>query len=334
MHEIELVNVSKIFETEEGPVQALDHINLAIDKGDIYGIIGMSGAGKSTLVRCLNFLEKPTDGDVIIQGTKLSSLSEKQLNRQRVKISMIFQSFNLLMQKTVLDNVCFPLRLGKVKKAEAHKKGMELLRIVGLEDKARTYPAKLSGGQQQRVAIARALASDPEILLCDEATSALDPATTSQILDLLKEINETMGITIVIITHQMSVIQDVCKHVAILENGKVQEHGSVDSIFSHPKSEVGKRLILTSTDNQLIDHLEAQQYLRLVFDEQSAFEPFIANLVLKFARPVNIIYAHTKEIEGKAKGEMIIGLALGDNQDIIDYLRERGVTVSEVEMNG
>ncbi|MBO6046231.1 MAG: methionine ABC transporter ATP-binding protein [Erysipelotrichaceae bacterium] len=335
MSEIEIRDVSKVFATPDGPlVTALDHVNITIDKGDIFGIIGMSGAGKSTLVRCLNFLEVPTDGDVVIQGTSLKSLTEKQLREKRTKISMIFQSFNLLMQKTVIDNVAFPLRLAKVKKHEAHEKAIELLRIVGLEDKANNYPSQLSGGQQQRVAIARALASDPEILLCDEATSALDPATTSQILKLLKEINQTMGITIVIITHQMSVIQDVCQHVAILEHGRVQECGEVAEIFKNPKSEAGRRLIQLETETQVVSHLSSYQFLRIVFDEHSAYEPIIANIAMKFQRPVNILEAHTTTIDGKAFGDMIIGLSPGDNSDILDYLESLGLSITEVTFNG
>ena len=334
MAEIDIVNVSKTFSTEEGQVHALKNVNLSIEKGDIFGIIGMSGAGKSTLVRCLNFLERPTSGEVIVQGTKLSSLIEKELRSERKKISMIFQSFNLLMQKSVLDNVCFPLRLAGVKNDEAEKKAKDLLALVGLADKAKTYPAKLSGGQQQRVAIARALASDPEILLCDEATSALDPATTTQILELLKDINEKMGITIVIITHAMNVDSDICKHVAIMENGEVQECGLVSEIFAHPQSDVGRRLVLKDVKGAGLEELKTKTIYRLTFDHQSAFEPVIANAILKFNTPINILGATTKNVKNIAVGEMIVGLPEEQASDIVAYFKERGLAVEEVQING
>lgn len=334
MAEIDIVHVSKTFKTEEGEVQALKDVNLSIEKGDIFGIIGMSGAGKSTLVRCLNFLEQPTHGEVIVQGTKLSDLSPKQLRDERKKIAMIFQSFNLLMQKTVLENVCFPLSLANVKKAEAQKKGMELLKIVGLEDKAKTYPAKLSGGQQQRVAIARALASDPEILLCDEATSALDPATTTQILKLLENINKTMNITIVIITHAMNVVRDICNRVAIMENGVVQETGLVSEVFAHPQSAVGKRLVLSDVQGEGLATLHSKSVYRLVFDHQSAFEPVITNATLKFNAPINILGATTKNVNGTAVGEMIVGLPEEYADDMISYFKSHQLTIEEVTING
>ena len=222
MSSILIKDVSKTFETKDGSVQALKKVNLSIDSGDIYGIIGMSGAGKSTLVRCMNFLEVPSEGSVLIDGKSLSDFSAKELRKEREKIGMIFQHFNLLMQKNVLENVCFPLYIQGKSKKEARDKALELLEIVGLADKAKAYPAQLSGGQKQRVAIARALASDPQILLCDEATSALDPQTTSSILELLQNINRKFGITIVIITHQMSVVREICTHVAIMKDGVVQ----------------------------------------------------------------------------------------------------------------
>ncbi len=241
---IKIDHVSKAFNAAKSQIHALNDINLEINRGDIFGIIGMSGAGKSTLIRCLNFLERPTSGHVYIDGKDLATLSHKELRKMRTRISMIFQHFNLLMQKNIIENVCFPLQLAGVPKKEAHKKAMELLEIVGLTEKAKAYPAQLSGGQKQRVAIARALASDPEILLCDEATSALDPQTTKSILKLLQEINEKMGITVVLITHEMSVVEEICSHVAILENGCLAEEGLVEEIFSNPKSEEGKKLIL------------------------------------------------------------------------------------------
>ena len=230
MSEILIQNVSKTYSTKDGNVQALKNVNLSIEQGDIYGIIGMSGAGKSTLVRCINYLEEPTEGKIFIKGKELGSFSKKELRKQREDIGMIFQHFNLLMQKSVLENICFPLYIHGKKKTEARKRAKELLEIVGLSDKAKAYPAQLSGGQKQRVAIARALASNPKILLCDEATSALDPQTTASILDLLKEINQKFGITIVIITHQMSVVREICSHVAIMKSGEVVEDGKVSEI--------------------------------------------------------------------------------------------------------
>ena len=231
MSEIEVRHLSKTFTQKDLKVDALSDINISIEKGDVYGIIGMSGAGKSTLVRCLNYLERPTDGQVIVSGQELGALSEQELRQARMKIAMIFQSFNLLQQKNAVDNISFPLRIQGMPKKEARVRAKELLKTVGLADKAKSYPSQLSGGQQQRVAIARALACDPNILLCDEATSALDPQTTDQILQLIREINESMGLTIVIITHQMAVIQKVCNRVAIIENGHLVEEGKVSDIF-------------------------------------------------------------------------------------------------------
>lgn len=243
MSEIVIKNVSKSYSTKDGRVEALKDVNLSIEQKDIYGIIGMSGAGKSTLVRCMNFLEEPTEGEVFIRGKNLGSLSKKELRSWRQNIGMIFQNFNLLMQKSVIENVCFPLYIQHKTKKDARKRALELLEIVGLTDKAKAYPAQLSGGQKQRVAIARALASDPEILLCDEATSALDPQTTASILELLKTINKKFGITIVIITHQMAVVREICSHVAIMKQGRIVEQGEVSEIFGHPKSDVAKDLI-------------------------------------------------------------------------------------------
>jgi len=340
MSEIEVKHLTKTFTLKDMSVEALKDINLSIEAGDIYGIIGMSGAGKSTLVRCLNFLEKPTDGQVIVDGEDLGLLTDKQLREKRSKISMIFQGFNLLMQKSVLDNVCFPLRLQGVKKSEAKKHGVELLKTVGLEEKAKAYPAQLSGGQQQRVAIARALASDPKILLCDEATSALDPQTTAQILELLKKINSELGITIVVITHQMAVIREICNKVAIIENGVLVENGDVKEIFTSPKSRAAKELILRDlpdADKRIqkatIDELRSERRVRIVFTENSSYEPVIANVIMKFGAPINILRADTRNVGGTAVGEMILGLPEDEHLqvDIIKYLKERGLKVEEVE---
>ena len=339
MSEIIIKDVSKTYETKDGEVQALKDVNLEIEQGDIYGIIGMSGAGKSTLVRCMNFLEEPTKGQVIIKGKTLSELSKKELRKQRESIAMIFQHFNLLMQKSVIDNVCFPLFIQGKKKKEAKKRAMELLEIVGLQDKAKSYPSQLSGGQKQRVAIARALASNPQILLCDEATSALDPQTTAAILELLKNINERFGITIVIITHQMSVVREICSHVAIMKNGLVEEKGKVSEIFNHPKSQVAKELIFKDTENYVdgtrntVEKINQSTNIRVVFSENSSFEPVIANMILKFGQPINILKANTKNVGGVAKGEMIIGFEKTNSkvEEMKQYLIEKGLEIQEVD---
>ena len=337
MSSILIQDVSKTFETKDGSVQALNHVSLSIETGDIYGIIGMSGAGKSTLVRCMNFLEVPSEGKVLIDGKSLSEFSPKELRKEREKIGMIFQHFNLLMQKNVLENVCFPLYIQGKKKAEARAKALELLEIVGLADRAKAYPAQLSGGQKQRVAIARALASDPQILLCDEATSALDPQTTSSILELLQDINQKFGITIVIITHQMSVVREICTHVAIMKDGEVKEQGLVEEIFSHPKSQVAKELIRKDSGNDVeskkLTQSEIQdgEIVRIVFSENSAFEPVIANLILTFHEPVNILKANTKNVGGVAKGEMILQF-MSDSTNVPEmkkFLTERGLEIGE-----
>ena len=337
MSSILIQDVSKTFETKDGSVQALKHVSLSIETGDIYGIIGMSGAGKSTLVRCMNFLEVPSEGKVLIDGKSLSEFSPKELRKEREKIGMIFQHFNLLMQKNVLENVCFPLYIQGKKKAEARAKALELLEIVGLADRAKAYPAQLSGGQKQRVAIARALASDPQILLCDEATSALDPQTTSSILELLQDINQKFGITIVIITHQMSVVREICTHVAIMKDGEVKEQGLVEEIFSHPKSQVAKELISKDSGNDVeskkLTQSEIQdgEIVRIVFSENSAFEPVIANLIFTFHEPVNILKANTKNVGGVAKGEMILQF-MSDSTNVPEmkkFLTERGLEIGE-----
>ncbi|MDE7232238.1 MAG: ATP-binding cassette domain-containing protein [Lachnospiraceae bacterium] len=336
---IEVQELCKTFETDEGKVEALQNITLSIRAGEIYGIIGMSGAGKSTLVRCLNYLERPTSGTVSIEGKDLGALSEAELRKTRREISMIFQHFNLLMQKNVIDNICFPLVIGGMKKKEARKRAQELLEIVGLSEKASAYPAQLSGGQKQRVAIARALTVNPKILLCDEATSALDPRTTQSILQLLKEINKNYGITIVIITHEMSVVREICSHVAIIGEGHLVEQGRVSDIFAHPKTPEAKELILkgSGTDRRTLEDqqrelMKGKSCIRIVFSVNSSFEPVIANMVLKFGQPINILRADTKNVEGIARGEMI--LSLPDDQSVQEemkaYLTERGLAVEEV----
>lgn len=339
MSEILIQNVSKTYSTKDGNVQALKNVNLSIEQGDIYGIIGMSGAGKSTLVRCINYLEEPTEGKIFIKGKELGSFSKKELRKQREDIGMIFQHFNLLMQKSVLENICFPLYIHGKKKTDARKRAKELLEIVGLSDKAKAYPAQLSGGQKQRVAIARALASNPKILLCDEATSALDPQTTASILDLLKEINQKFGITIVIITHQMSVVREICSHVAIMKSGEVVEDGKVSEIFTHPKSDVARELISRDLGNDIENtgkvaaKISKGKNVRIVFSENSSFEPVIANMILQFNEPVNILKANTKNVGGVAKGEMILGFQENSNNvdKMKEYLTERGLEIEEVD---
>ena len=327
---IKIVHLDKSFRQRDMEVHALKDVNLDIYKGDIYGIIGMSGAGKSTLVRCLNFLERPTGGNVVVDGRDLASLSEKQLREARKDIGMIFQHFNLLMQRSVIDNVCFPLEIAGMKKREARQKAMEYLKIVGLEEKAKAYPDQLSGGQKQRVAIARVLASDPKILLCDEATSALDPQTTKSILQLLKEINQKYGITIVVITHEMAVVQEICSHVAIIDHGNLAEHGTVEEIFQSPKSKEAKRLIYQGFER--VTEMKGRRCVRIVFSENSSFEPVIGNMVLAFKTPVNILYANTRDLDGVATGEMILQLpedpVLGDK--MIAYLKGAKLAVEEL----
>lgn len=330
---IQLKNISKTFVTDKGEFKALEDINLDISRGSIYGIIGMSGAGKSTLVRCINYLEVPTEGAVVIDGKELGSLTEKGLREERKSIGMIFQHFNLLQQKNVIDNVSFPLRINGVNKKDAHKRAAELLEIVGLADKANSYPVQLSGGQQQRVAIARALAGNPKILLCDEATSALDPQTTKSILELLKNINEKYGITIVIITHQMAVVREICSHVAVISKGHIVENGEVSEVFSRPKTKEARELImLESGENTWYNESsEDDNCVRIVFTENSAYEPVISNMIKKFNCDVSIYQADTKKINGKTTGEMIIGLPKDNelSRQLKDYLTEKGIIVEE-----
>ena len=320
---IEIKNLYKTFHTKAGDVDALKNINLTINDGDIYGIIGMSGAGKSTLVRCINMLERPTGGQVIIDGKNMELLSDKELREARRDITMIFQSFNLLMQRNCLKNVCFPMELAGVKKAEAEKRAMELLELVGLPDKAKAYPAQLSGGQQQRVAIARALATNPKVLLCDEATSALDPNTTHSILSLIRDINQKLGITCVIITHQMSVVEEVCTHVAILDRGEVAEVGTVGAVFSSPKSAAGRRLVFPNGEDDMVSDPAKEKRLRVVFNgAETAGAPLITTMAIETGIAVNILAASIRSIESRAYGSMLLGIP-GKRENIFtvtDYL--------------
>ena len=328
---IEIRGLKKVYQVPGGEVVALDGIDLTIERGQIYGIIGMSGAGKSTLIRCLNRLDTPNDGQILIDGQNILTMNEKQLMAMRRKVSMIFQQFNLLMQKTVARNVRYPLELAGVPKAKANARVKELLKIVGLEDKADAYPIQLSGGQRQRVAIARALASNPEVLLCDEATSALDPMTTQSILALLQEINRELGITVVLITHEMAVIRQICSRVAILDGGCIAEEGTVDDVFVHTRSAAGKRLfgILPSEDDDSVADIPA---LRIVFDGGKETQPIIAGLVKRCGVEVNILSADVKRLNGKSYGQMMIEMPedVLVRQQVIQYLTGQGLTVKEV----
>ena len=331
---IEIKNLSKTFETSDGKVEALKNISLTIGDGDIYGIIGMSGAGKSTLVRCINMLERPTEGTVIIDGRDMGSLSAKELRRERRKITMIFQGFNLLMQRTCIKNICFPLELAGMKKNEAVARARELLELVGLPDKEKAYPAQLSGGQQQRIAIARALATDPKVLLCDEATSALDPNTTHSILSLIREINKKLGITVVVITHQMSVVEEICNHVAILDGGEVVEEGLVGTVFASPKSDAARRLVFPNGADAMVSSSDTEKRLRVVFNgAKTTGTPLIARMAVEKGILANILSAGTRSVDDKVYGSMLLGIpADGDMpKKAKEYLESVGdVYVEEV----
>ena len=329
---IEIKNLSKTFTGTGDTVEALKNISITIADGDIYGIIGMSGAGKSTLVRCINMLERPTEGSVLIDGCDLGSLSEAELRKVRRNVTMIFQSFNLLAQRTCIKNICFPLELAGVPKADARKRAMELLELVGLPDKAEAYPAQLSGGQQQRIAIARALATDPKILLCDEATSALDPNTTHSVLSLIKDINKKLGITVIIITHQMSVVEEVCNKVAILDHGEVVEKGAVSEVFSKPKSQAARKLVFPDGITETLPLNEGEHRIRIVFNGANATNtPLIAKLAMDKNIPANILSANTKSIEGKTYGNMLLGISGSEDtvKEAISYLGEIGDVIIE-----
>ena len=328
---IELKHLSKVFPTADGDFEALSDINLTIGDGDIFGIVGMSGAGKSTLVRCINLLERPTQGEVLIDGENLMELSPARLRQTRRSISMIFQQFNLLMQRTCLKNICFPMEIAGVPAAEAKKRALEYLDIVGLPDKANAYPAQLSGGQKQRIAIARALASNPKMLLCDEATSALDPTTTRSILKLIQDINKRLGITVVVITHEMAVVEEICTHVAILDHGHMVETGTVEEVFSNPKTEAGRKLVFP--EGAHIDQFPVASVVRVVFNGGSSYEPLIASLAIDCGVKVNILGADTRNVNGKAFGSMLLGLPEDRNEaaKAMNYLRaQKDVTVEEV----
>ena len=330
---IELRNLTKTFKGKTQTVEALRDVSLNIEQGDIYGIIGMSGAGKSTLVRCINFLERPTSGSVVIDGKDLSALSGRELRQLRQQVSMIFQHFNLLQQRDVRGNIAFAMEIAGMKRAQIDRRIDELLEIVGLTDRQHNYPSQLSGGQQQRVAIARALSTNPKIILCDEATSALDPTTTTSILNLLREINRKLGITIVIITHEMSVVESICTHVAIIDDGQLAESGTVESVFSQPKTKAAKKLIFrkSGADSGIL----GERLIRIVFEGNASSEPIIADLVMECRVSVNIMYADTRDVGGKAFGQMVLQLPEDrlQQEKIIYYLQSRKLRVEEVDGN-
>jgi ABC-type metal ion transport system, ATPase component len=385
---ISVQGLGKVFHTASGDFTALDDIHLDIQKGQIQGIIGLSGAGKSTLVRCINFLERPSSGQIFFHGKSLSTMKEKEILAMRQNMGMIFQQFNLLEQRNLLQNVCFPLEIadsgflsralkewkdqkrkakssdrgdsvnrgdsaerektegkpsltpfpvilkalfsGRARKEKRIQRAQELLKLVGLEGREKSYPAQLSGGQKQRVAIARALATNPEVLLCDEATSALDPKTTEQILSLLKKINREMGVTIIIITHQMSVIESICDEVAIIDHSHIAECGPVKEVFQSPKTEIGKRLILGEGEKEAF--FGSGRRFRIVFDGRKAHEPILSELILALHTPVNILFANTKEVDGMAVGQMVIELPenMEDILHVTEFMKERGIAFEEV----
>lgn len=331
---IQIKNLCKTYDGAAGKVTALNNIDLTVNDGEIYGVIGMSGAGKSTLVRCINMLERPTSGDIVIDGVSMTSLSPAQLREARRNITMIFQGFNLLMQKNCLKNVCFPMELAGVPKDKAAKRAAELLEMVGLPDKAKAYPAQLSGGQQQRVAIARALATDPKVLLCDEATSALDPNTTHSILGLIREINRRLGITVIVITHQMSVVEEICTHVAILDNGEIVEKGAVGTVFASPKSAAARRLVFPNGADECVSNPLHEKRLRIIFNgAKAASTPWIARMAQEKNVLVNIVSAATRTIDDKTYGSMLLGVPGGPKktQAVKEYLGSiENVTVEEV----
>lgn len=324
---IELKDIVKTYDTPNGPVHALKNINLSVKRGEIYGIIGLSGAGKSTLVRCINMLERPTSGHVIVDGKDLTTMNDSQLRQARKDIGMIFQHFNLLSTSNVYDNIAFPLKLAGKSKEEIKEKVEPLLKLVGLENKAHQYPSQLSGGQKQRVGIARALANDTRILLCDEATSALDPQTTKAILKLIKDINQKLQLTVVVITHEMQVIKELCDKVAVLDRGIIAENGTVLEVFTNPKEKITKEFISVLSSNELPAAYrqgtisktyikDATMLLRLTFIGESADNPVMANLARQFPKlDISILFGDLSQIQMVPYGRMIVGLD-GKEEDI------------------
>ena len=330
---IEIRGLRKTFGQGEAAVTALDGIDLSIEKGEIFGIIGLSGAGKSTLVRCMNLLETPTEGTVRVDGQEITTLSPKELRKARQSITMIFQGFNLLMQRSALDNICFPLELSGTPRKEAIARAQELLKVVGLEDREGAYPAQLSGGQKQRVAIARALATNPKVLLCDEATSALDPTTTQSILALLQELNRSLGVTVVIITHEMKVVEQICGRVAILAESHVVEEGKVSEVFRHPKTAAARQLLMPGSETARETLAQGRAY-RITFDGSTAEQPVVSGMVLSCGEPVNILFADMKNIEGKTYGQMLLQLPENEGAAarMLAYLESQHITYTEEEV--
>ena len=319
---IELKHIGKVYHAKGGDLEALKDINLSIEEGEIYGIIGLSGAGKSTLVRCINMLEQPTSGEVIVDGRDMTKLSKMELRKARQEIGMIFQQFNLLMQRTCLGNICFPMELAGVSRKEAQSRARELLELVGLPDKAQAYPAQLSGGQQQRIAIARALATNPKVLLCDEATSALDPKTTRQILELIRDINRQLGITVVVITHQMSVVKEICTHVAILDDGEVVEDGMVSTVFSAPRSQAARHLVFPGGADAAVSDPSQERRIRLIFrSAQTTAIPMVARLAAEESIYANVISASTQKLSEEIYGSMLLGVPRGQLDRAMGFFR-------------
>ena len=330
---IEIRGLRKTFGQGEAAVTALDGIDLSIEKGEIYGIIGLSGAGKSTLVRCMNLLETPTEGTVRVDGQEITTLSPKELRKARQSITMIFQGFNLLMQRSALDNICFPLELSGTPRKEAIARAQELLKVVGLEDREGAYPAQLSGGQKQRVAIARALATNPKVLLCDEATSAPGPPPPPKIPALLQELNRSLGVTVVIITHEMKVVEQICGRVAILAESHVVEEGKVSEVFRHPKTAAARQLLMPGSETARETLAQGRAY-RITFDGSTAEQPVVSGMVLSCGEPVNILFADMKNIEGKTYGQMLLQLPENEGAAarMLAYLESQHITYTEEEV--
>ena len=341
---IKLEHVTKTFQNGQGPVHAVEEISLHIRQGEIFGIIGFSGAGKSTLVRCINLLERPTTGKVVVDGQELTTLSEKELRLARKKIGMIFQHFNLMRSWTVWQNVAFPLKKSSLSKSEKAEKIDSLLKLVGLSDKAGCYPSQLSGGQKQRVAIARALANDPKVLLCDEATSALDPQTTRSILALLRKVNEELGITIVLITHEMAVVKDICDRTAIMEQGRVVEQGTAQEIFVHPVEKVTRDFISTADNmdkmfrmveegNEITRIRPGEKLVLLTYSDNNAGETLISDLAAELNVSANIIFGSIDILKGKNIGKLMVVLHGEDSalKNAVAYIRERNIDLEVIK---
>lgn len=324
---IQINHLRKVFGSGETQIVALDDVSLSINQGEIFGIIGLSGAGKSTLVRCMNMLETPTSGTVLVNGKEMTSLNAKELRKARLDIGMIFQGFNLLMQRNALDNICFPLEIAGMRRSKALARAKEMLEVVGLSDRGSAYPAQLSGGQKQRIAIARALATNPKVLLCDEATSALDPTTTQSILALIKELNQKLGVTVVIITHEMRVIEQVCSRVAIISKSHIEESGPVSEVFLRPRTEAARKLIFPDGKKPDEGFSNCGPTIRMVYDGNTN-KPTVANMVLSCGTPVNILFGDTRLIDGKIYGQMVIQLPEDPRAtaSMLAYLDDEGIS--------